>query len=112
MSKRNHLHSFTLTPEASQIITEVRNGKKSLWASRAITWFGEPREFIIKKHTYTTTDGEERKYTRRTGMIDLSELIEGNEKLQERLSGVCIELRDLKLKRQSFIGKIANFLRK
>lgn len=108
MSKRNHLHSFTLWPKSSMIVDSVKNGKKSQYVSRAIAWYAEPREFIVREYEYDDDSG--RTYSRNVKLLDLSELVEGNANLQKRYAEVCIELRDLK-ESQSFISKIRNKLR-
>jgi len=109
---RNNLHSFTLWPEASKIIDSVRNGKKSEHASKSIVWFSKPRDFIVKEYEYENHDGEVKKYTRNIRLVDLSELIEANEKIQKQLTRVCIELRDERSKPKSFISKMLNFRNK
>ena len=50
MAKQRHnLHSFTLWPRASQIVTQVSSGRKSQYVSKAIIWFAEPQEVISEK---------------------------------------------------------------
>lgn len=122
MSRRNNLHSFTLWPKASDYVSKVRRGKKSQMVSKAIEWYNEPREFILKEYEYESTveDGEvggriglepgTRKYTRNIRMIDLSEFVEANENLQKRFAEVCTELADLK-KRRSFISKLRSLFK-
>ena len=45
--KRNNLHSFTLWPEASDIVSDTQYGRKSQLVSKAIIWFSKPREVIV-----------------------------------------------------------------
>ena len=47
MSDANRLHSFTISPKASHIISTIRNKKKSLFVTNAIIHY---REWQHKEH--------------------------------------------------------------
>jgi hypothetical protein len=36
---RNNLHSFTLWPKASDIVSKIKRGRKSQFVSKAIVWY-------------------------------------------------------------------------
>jgi hypothetical protein len=36
---RNNLHSFTLWPNASDIVSKIKRGRKSQFVSKAIVWY-------------------------------------------------------------------------
>ena len=123
MSKRNNLHSFTLWPAASNHVHNTKRGKKSQMVSKAIEWYNKPREFIVKEYEYETTmqpydsvDGGHvevepgiKTYQQKIRLLDLSDLLEGNEQLQIRYSKCQIEnlkLRKKKKKNESFISRM------
>lgn len=108
MSKRNHLHSFTLWPKSSMIVDSVKNGKKSQYVSRAIAWYAQPREFIVREFEFDDDSG--RTYSRNVKLLDLSDLVEANAQLQVRYAEVCIELAEMK-KSRSFITKMRNLFK-
>ena len=86
---RNNLHSFTLTTEASKIISrESKHRWGSRFASRAIIWYDRVG---IRIPAYQDKL--------------LKELVEDNENLREVLRLVCLERDQLK-KSQSFISKM------
>jgi hypothetical protein len=39
---RNNLHSFTLWPKASDIVSKIKRGRKSQFVSKAIVWYDTP----------------------------------------------------------------------
>lgn len=39
---RNNLHSFTLWPKASDIVSKIKLGRKSQFVSKAVIWFDTP----------------------------------------------------------------------
>jgi len=47
---RNNLHSFTLWPKASEIVTKVKRGRKSQFVSKAIIWYDSPAGEQAKAH--------------------------------------------------------------
>ncbi len=83
---RNNLHSFTLWPKASDIVSKIKRGRKSQFVSKAIIWFDTPSGELARK---------------------LEDRIEAHEQLIERFRLVCIERDELK-KTQSFISKMRN----
>lgn len=110
MAKQRHnLHSFTLWPRASQIVTQVSSGRKSQYVSKAIIWFAEPQEVISEKEY--TEDGVIPHHQ----VLDLSEQIMNHQALIERYRKVCIEneklLEELR-KNESFISKMLKLFRK
>jgi len=64
MSKDNRLHAFTITPAASDIITNIRVKKKSQFVSEA----------IIHYRTWQYTDHTELKLTEHVGVKDLKDI--------------------------------------
>ena len=42
MKRRNNLHSFTLWPKASDIVSKIKQGRKSQFVSKAIIWYDTP----------------------------------------------------------------------
>ena len=83
---RNNLHSFTLWPKASDIVTKIKRGRKSQFVSKAIIWYDTPPGELSRK---------------------MEARIEAHEELMKRYSEVCREREELK-KSQSFISKIRN----
>ena len=47
---RNILHSFTLWPKASEIVTKIKHGRKSQFVSKAIIWYDSPAGEQAKAH--------------------------------------------------------------
>lgn len=86
MSKRNHLHSFTLDPGASEFIHKIRKGDKSKLVSKAIQWYSKPREFIFAEVEYVSEDGEEKITKFMTKELDLRELLEQQDNLMEKMN--------------------------
>tara|TARA_B100000676_G_C18040985_1_gene824950 strand:- start:1694 stop:1963 length:270 start_codon:yes stop_codon:yes gene_type:complete len=84
--KRNNLHSFTLWPKASEIVSKIKRGRKSQFVSKAIIWYDTPPGELSRK---------------------MEARIEAHEQLMERFSEVCREREELK-KSQSFISKMRN----
>ena len=84
MKRRNNLHSFTLWPKASDIVSKVKRGRKSQFVSKAIIWYDTPPGELSRK---------------------MEARIEAHEQLMERFSEVCREREELK-KSQSFISKM------
>jgi len=84
--KRNNLHSFTLWPKASEIVSKIKRGRKSQFVSKAIIWYDTPPGELSRK---------------------MEARIEAHEQLMERFSEVCREREELK-KTQSFISKMRN----
>jgi len=100
MPKRNQYHSFSLWPDASQIVTDVQSGRKSRYVSKAIIWFSKPREV-------NTAYGMR--------VVNMSEQIMAHEELIERYGKVCKEnriLRDELKKNESFISKMLKLFKK
>ena len=81
---RNNLHSFTLWPKASDIVSKVKRGRKSQFVSKAIIWYDTPAGELARK---------------------METRIEAHEQLMKRFSEVCREREELK-KSQSFISKM------
>ena len=81
---RNNLHSFTLWPKASDIVSKVKRGRKSQFVSKAIIWYDTPAGELSRK---------------------MEARIEAHEQLMKRFSEVCREREELK-KSQSVISKI------
>ncbi|MBO02809.1 MAG: hypothetical protein CMG35_09255 [Candidatus Marinimicrobia bacterium] len=79
MKRRNNLHSFTLWPKASDIVSKIKQGRKSQFVSRAIVWFDSPKADRFRAH----------------------------EELIERYREAQLQILELK-KSQSFISKIRN----
>ena len=83
---RNNLHSFTLWPKSSDIVSKIKRGRKSQFVSKAIIWYDTPPGELSKK---------------------MEARIEAHQELMKRYSEVCREREELK-KSQSFISKIRN----
>lgn len=81
---RNNLHSFTLWPKASDIVSKIKRGRKSQFVSKAVIWYDTPPGELSRK---------------------MQARIEAHEQLMERFSEVCREREELK-KSQSFISKM------
>lgn len=100
--KRNNLHSFTLWPEASDIVSDTQYGRKSQLVSKAIIWFSKPREVIVD-------DGGV------VRMVNMSEQIMAHQALMKRFNQVCkenVKLREELQKNESFISKMLKLFRK
>lgn len=80
---RNNLHSFTLWPTASDIVSKIKRGRKSQFVSKAIVWYDTPAAEQVRAH---------------------QELIERYREAQLRI----VELE----KSQSFISKIRKKMQK
>ena len=92
--KRNNLHSFTLWPQASEIVSNTQNGRKSMMVSKAIIWFSVPREV-------NTAYGMR--------VVNMSEQIMAHEELIKRYTKVCkenVKLREELQKNESFISRM------
>jgi len=76
MSKDNRLHSFTISPIASDIITGIRKKRKSMFVSDAIVHYQKWRH---TDHTELKIDD----YTGTTEMKDLNLALEEKQKLLE-----------------------------
>lgn len=83
---RNNLHSFTLWPKASEIVSKIKRGRKSQFVSKAVIWYDTPPGELARK---------------------MEARIEAHEQLMERYSEVCREREELR-KTQSFISKMRN----
>ena len=47
---RNNLHSFTLWPKASDIVSKIKRGRKSQFVSKAVIWFDSPEAERVRAH--------------------------------------------------------------
>jgi len=47
---RNNLHSFTLWPKASDIVSKIKRGRKSQFVSKAIIWYDTPPGQQSRRH--------------------------------------------------------------
>ena len=47
---RNNLHSFTLWPKASDIVSKIKRGRKSQFVSKAVIWFDSPEAERVRSH--------------------------------------------------------------
>ena len=47
---RNNLHSFTLWPKASDIVSKVKRGRKSEFVSKAVIWYDTPKGEQARNH--------------------------------------------------------------
>lgn len=87
---RNNLHSFTLWPKASDIVSKIKRGRKSQFVSKAIIWYDTPPGELARK---------------------MEARIEAHEQLMERFREA--QLRIVELERsQSFIYKIRKKMQK
>lgn len=50
MKRRNNLHSFTLWPKASDIVSKVKQGRKSQFVSKAVIWYDTPKGQQARNH--------------------------------------------------------------
>ena len=103
MGKRRHnLHSFTLWPEASDLVHQIQDGRKSQMVSKAIIWFSKPREVIVEDGGIVR-------------MVNMSEQVMAHEALMKRYNQVCkenVKLREECKKNESFISKMLKLFRK
>jgi|TARA_R110002124_G_scaffold213183_1_gene379343 hypothetical protein len=102
MMPRNNLHSFTLWPQASDIVSDTQHGRKSQLVSKAIIWFSTPREVIVEDGGIVR-------------MVNMSEQIMAHESLMKRYNQVCkenVKLREECKKNESFITKMLKLFRK
>lgn len=83
---RNNLHSFTLWPTASNIVSKIKQGRKSQYVSKAIVWYDMPERESVRAH---------------------AELIERFRTAQFTINELKAEIEMLK-KSQSFISKMRN----
>ena len=70
MKRRNQIHSFTLWPKSSDIVSRIKDGRKSEFVSKAIIWYDTPAGELARK---------------------MEARIEAHEQLMERFSEVCRE---------------------
>jgi len=90
---RNNLHSFTLWPTASNIVSKIKQGRKSQFVSKAIVWYDMPEQETVRAHSELIE-----RY--RTAQFTINELRAEIEILDVKVS---------KLKKsQSFISKMRN----
>jgi hypothetical protein len=47
---RNNLHSFTLWPKASEIVSKIKRGRKSEFVSKAVIWYDTPKGEQARNH--------------------------------------------------------------
>lgn len=47
---RNNLHSFTLWPKASEIVSKIKQGRKSQFVSKAVIWYDTPKGAQARAH--------------------------------------------------------------
>lgn len=47
---RNNLHSFTLWPKASEIVSKIKRGRKSEFVSKAVIWYDTPKGQQARNH--------------------------------------------------------------
>jgi len=91
---RNNLHSFTLWPQASDIVSNTQHGRKSLMVSKAIIWFSKPREV-------NTAYGMR--------VVNMAEQIMAHEALMKRFNQVCkenVKLREELQNKRGFLSKL------
>ena len=50
MTRRNNLHSFTLWPKASDIVSKIKRGRKSEFVSKAVIWYDSPKAQQARNH--------------------------------------------------------------
>jgi len=109
MSRDNRIHSFTLNPGASEIISKVNKGKKSRFVSNAISWYAKPREYVMKPHNYTNIDGDVVETEYEVKMFNISELVEAQDSILDKFTQVCIERDELRSKlNQSIWQKLSS----
>jgi len=87
---RNNLHSFTLWPKASDIVSKIKLGRKSQFVSKAIIWYDTPPGELARK---------------------METRIEAHEQLMERFREAQLRIVELE-KSQSFIYKIRKKMQK
>lgn len=87
---RNNLHSFTLWPKASDIVSKIKRGRKSQFVSKAIIWYDTPTGELARK---------------------METRIEAHEQLMERFREAQLRIVELE-KSQSFIYKIRKKMQK
>jgi len=87
---RNNLHSFTLWPKASDIVSKIKRGRKSQFVSKAIIWYDTPPGELARK---------------------METRIEAHEQLMERFREAQLRIVELE-KSQSFIYKIRKKMQK
>ena len=110
---RNNLHSFTLYPEASRHIANIKRGRKSAYVSQAIIWYSKPREYVFKEEEYYSNLNDEklgitegvRKYKNRLEVYNISNLVAARDKLQALVLEYAKRIEELE-KSQSFISKM------
>jgi hypothetical protein len=93
MKKRNNLHSFTLWPKASDIVSKIKRGRKSQFVSKAIIWYDAPSGQQARSHQELMERYRAAQYTINELMIEI-----------EILDTKVTELK----KSQSFISKMRN----
>tara|TARA_B100000214_G_scaffold234291_1_gene171199 strand:- start:1394 stop:1750 length:357 start_codon:yes stop_codon:yes gene_type:complete len=111
--KRNNLHSFTLYPEASDHVQNIKRGRKSAYVSQAIIWYSKPREFVFKEEEYYSNFNDEklgitegvRTYQNRLEVYNISNLVAARDKLQTLVLEYAKRIEELE-KSQSFISKM------
>lgn len=87
---RNNLHSFTLWPKASDIVSKIKRGRKSQFVSKAIIWYDTPPGELARK---------------------METRIQAHEQLMERFREAQLRIVELE-KSQSFIYKIRKKMQK
>ena len=87
---RNNLHSFTLWPKASNIVSKIKRGRKSEFVSKAVIWYDTPPGELARK---------------------MEARIEAHEQLIENFREAQLRIVELE-KSQSFIYKIRKKMQK
>jgi len=90
MNRRNSLHSFTLWPKASNIVSKIKRGRKSEFVSKAVIWYDTPPGELARK---------------------MEARIEAHEQLIENFREAQLRIVELE-KSQSFIYKIRKKMQK
>lgn len=94
---RNNLHSFTLWPKASEIVSKIKRGRKSQFVSKAIIWYDTPKGQQARNH-------QELMERYRLAQFTIHEL-------RAEIEILDVKVHELK-KSQSFISKMRKKLQK
>ena len=68
---RNNLHSFTLWPKASDIVSKIKRGRKSEFVSKAVIWYDMPTGQQARSHQELIDRYRNAQYTINELMIEI-----------------------------------------
>ena len=83
---RNNLHSFTLWPKASDIVSKIKRGRKSEFVSKAVIWYDTPKAQQARNHQELMDRFRQAQFTINELMIEIEILDSKVHELQKSQS--------------------------